>query len=230
MFKQIVTLFRGAAVDASEEFTDRHAITLLRQQIRDCANAVAASRKAVAIAIAQNEREAIQHKKLEEKIADLEARTVKAMEQGEEKLALEAAETIALLEAERDVSAQAQAQFNAEITRLKKTVRNAELKLKELQRGQRLAVATDKTQKMRQVHPSSGLSDLKEAEETLLRLRVRQQQMETTANAMAEMEETGDPASITEKLAEAGCGDPLKSSAQDVLDRLKKKKQKKKAA
>ncbi len=230
MFKQIVTLFRGAAQDAGEEFTDRHAITLLRQQIRDCANAVAASRKAVAVAIAQNEREAVQHKKLEENIADLEARTVKAMEQGEEKLALEAAETISLLEAERDVSAQAQAQFNAEITRLKKTVHNAELKLKELQRGQRLAVVTDKTQRMRQVHPSNGLSDLKEAEETLLRLRVRQQQIDTTANAMAEMEETGDPASITEKLAEAGCGEPLKSSAQDVLERLKNKKSKKKAA
>lgn len=229
MFKQIITLFRGAAVDAGEEFTDRHAIALLRQQIRDCANGVAASRKAVAVAIAQNEREAIQHKKLEDNIADLEARTLKAMGQGEEKLALEAAETISLLEAERDVSAQAQAQFNAEITRLKNTVRNAELKLKELQRGQRLAVVTDKTQRMREVHPSSGLSDLKEAEETLLRLRVRQKQIDTTANAMAEMAETGDPASITEKLAEAGCGDPLKSSAQDVLDRLKKKSKKKAA-
>ena len=230
MFKQIVTLFRGAAQDAGEEFTDRHAITLLRQQIRDCANAVAASRKAVAVAIAQNEREATQHKKLLNQIADLEARTVKAMEQGEEKLALEAAETISLLEAERDVSAQAQAQFEAEITRLKNSVRNAEMKLKELQRGQRLAVATDKTQKMRLVNPSSGLSDLKEAEETLLRLRVRQQQIDATSNAMAEMEETGNPVSITEKLAEAGCGEPLKSSAQDVLERLKNKKSKKKAA
>ena len=230
MFKQIVTLFRGAAQDAGEEFTDRHAITLLRQQIRDCANAVAASRKAVAVAIAQNEREATQHKKLLNQIADLEARTVKAMEQGEEKLALEAAETISLLEAERDVSAQAQAQFEAEITRLKNSVRNAEMKLKELQRGQRLAVATDKTQKMRLVNPSSGLSDLKEAEETLLRLRVRQQQIDATSYAMAEMEETGNPVSITEKLAEAGCGEPLKSSAQDVLERLKNKKSKKKAA
>lgn len=229
MFKQIVTLFRGAAVDASEEFTDRHAITLLRQQIRDCANAVACSRKAVAIAIAQNEQEAIQHKQLECKIVDLEKRTIKAVEQGEEKLALEAAETISLLEAERDVSGQAQAQFNAEIKRLKNTVRNAELKLKELQRGQRLAVATDKTQRMRVEHPSNGLSDLKEAEETLLRLRVRQQQINTTADAMAEMEQTGDPASITEKLADAGCGDPLKTSAQDVLERLKKKSKKKAA-
>ena len=229
MFKQILTLFRGAAVDAGEEFTDRHAITLLRQQIRDCANAVACSRKAVAVAIAQNEREACQHKQLEEKITDLEKRTVKAMEQGEDKLAMEAAETISLLEAERDISAEAQAKFNAEITRLKNTVRNAELKLKELQRGQRLAVATDKTQRMRAEHPSNGLSDLKEAEETLLRLRVRQQQIDTTADAMAEMEETGDPTSITEKLAAAGCGDPLKSSAQDVLARLGKKTKKKAA-
>ncbi len=227
MFKQIVTLVRGVAVETTEDFTDRHALAILKQQIRDCAHAVAASRKAVAIAIAQNEQEYMQHKCLVAKITDLEERTVAALDQGKKKLTLEAAETIALLEAERDVSAQAQSQFSEQISRLKFTVKNSETKLKELQRGYRLAAATDQTQKLRQSHPASDLSDLKEAEETLLRLRVRQQQIDTTAIAIAEMEQSDDPNRMTRKLAEAGCGDPLTSSAQDVLERLKKQAGKK---
>ena len=38
--------------------------------------------------------------------------------------------------------------------------------------------------------------------------------------AMAEMERTDDPSALTEKLAEAGCGAPLRTSADDVLARL----------
>lgn len=70
------------------------------------------------------------------------------------------------------------------------------------------------------------LSTLKDAEETLLRLRVRQQQIDTTASAISDMEESGDPERIIQKLAEAGCGTPQKSSAEDVLARLKKKTKK----
>jgi len=227
MLKQIITLFRGAATQASDDFTDRHALAILKQQLKDGAYAVDASRKAVAIAIAQNQQEATQHKQLVEKISDLESRTTQAIEQGKNKLALEAAETIALLEAEKEISNQAQEQFLTEITRLKNIVHKAELKLKELQRGQRLATATDQTQRLQKAHPNSGLSDLKDAQETLTRLRMRQTQIDGTADAIAEMEKTGDPTRMTQKLAEAGCGAPLKTSAQDVVDRLTKQKKKK---
>ena len=39
---------------------------------------------------------------------------------------------------------------------------------------------------------------------------------------MAAMEQTGDPAAVSEKLAAAGCGAPLRSSADAVLERLAK--------
>ena len=68
--------------------------------------------------------------------------------------------------------------------------------------------------------PGSTLSALKDAEETLLRLRTRQKQIDATAAAMAEMEQSGDPAAVSEKLAAAGCGAPLRSSADAVLERL----------
>jgi phage shock protein A len=195
---------------------------ILRQQIRDCADAIAAARRAVAIAIAQNEQEVVQFKRLVVRIDDLEKRTIAAIEQGQNELAREAAETIAMLEAERDASSEAQKSFSAEIERLKRIIRVSEMRLRELQRGQRIVAAVDSTQRLRESAPGSSLSALKDAEETLLRLRTRQKQIDATAAAMAEMEQSGDPAAVSEKLAAAGCGAPLRTSADAVLERLTK--------
>jgi phage shock protein A len=226
MFKQLFALIRGRAYESAEMVSDANALAILRQQIRDCTSAIDAARKAVAIAIAQNEQEIAQGRKLAARIDDLEKRTIAALEQGKDDLTREAAETIALLESERDASFEAQKNFGAEIGRLKKTVGASEMRLRELERGQRVAAATDKTQRLRSVAPGSGLSALKDAEETLLRLRVRQKQMDAAAVAMAEMEQSNDPSALSEKLGAAGCGAPLKSSADDVLQRLAKKAKK----
>ncbi|WP_099557453.1 PspA/IM30 family protein [Hartmannibacter diazotrophicus] len=221
MFKQLFALVRGEAFEAAERTVDRHALPILRQQIRDCAAAIEAARKAVAVAIAQNDQEIRQHNRIVERIADLEQRTLAALEQGRDDLAREAAETIACLEAERDASAEAQAQFAGEIDRLKRIVRLSRARLADLERGQRIAAATDRTQRLRETGHGHSLSTLKDAEETLGRLRLRQRQIDVAAEAMAEMEACGDPAAMSEKLAKAGCGAPLKASADDVLSRLK---------
>ena len=220
MLKQFFALVRGRSYEAAETVVDRNALVILRQQIRDCADAIAAARRAVAIAIAQNEQEVVQFKKLVARIDDLEKRTIAAIEQGQNELAREAAETIAMLEAERDASSEAQKSFSTEIERLKRIIRVSEMRLRELQRGQRIVAAVDSTQRLRESAPGSSLSALKDAEETLLRLRTRQKQIDATAAAMAEMEQSGDPAAVSEKLAAAGCGAPLRSSADAVLERL----------
>ena len=222
MLKQFFALVRGRSYEAAETVVDRNALVILRQQIRDCADAIAAARRAVAIAIAQNEQEVVQFKKLVVRIDDLEKRTIAAIEQGQNELAREAAETIAMLEAERDASSEAQKSFSTEIERLKRIIRVSEMRLRELQRGQRIVAAVDSTQRLRESAPGSSLSALKDAEETLLRLRTRQKQIDAAAAAMAEMEQSGDPAAVSEKLAAAGCGAPLRSSADAVLERLAK--------
>jgi len=222
MLKQFFALVRGRSYEAAETVVDRNALVILRQQIRDCADAIAAARRAVAIAIAQNEQEVAQFKKLVVRIDDLEKRTIAAIEQGQNELAREAAETIAMLEVERDASSEAQKSFSTEIERLKRIIRVSEMRLRELQRGQRIVAAVDSTQRLRESAPGSSLSALRDAEETLLRLRTRQKQIDATAAAMAEMEQSGDPAAVSEKLAAAGCGAPLRSSADAVLERLAK--------
>ncbi len=223
MFRQVATLFRGLAHDAGERFTDRHALLILEQQIRDAARAVAAARKAVAIAIAQNAQEARQHQNLRTRITDLESRAVAALNKGLEDLAREAAETIAQLEAESEVSQQALAVFEEEITRLKANVRAAEAKLRDVQRGQRLASATEAAQRMRGSVGDDNFQSLAEAEATLFRLRQRQQEFDLTQRAMVDMDPRNNPSRMSEKLAEAGCGDPIKPRADDVLARLRKR-------
>ena len=222
MFKLISILLRGRAHDAEQAFADRNAVPLLAQQIRDAAQSIQSARRSVAVAIAQNEQEVVQFRKLVARIEDLEKRTIAAIEQSQNELAREAAETIAMLEAERDASSEAQKSFGTEIERLKRIIRVSEMRLRELQRGQRIVAAVDSTQRLRESAPGSSLSALKDAEETLLRLRTRQKQIDATAAAMAEMEQSGDPAAVSEKLAAAGCGAPLGTSADAVLERLTK--------
>ncbi|MBY3225759.1 PspA/IM30 family protein [Rhizobium laguerreae] len=221
MFKLISILLRGRAHDAEQAFADRHAVPLLSQQIRDAAQSIQSARRSVAVAIAQNEQEKGQHGAIVARIADLESRASAALAKGNEGLAREAAEAIAYLEAERDASEKAQSQFTLAIDKLKGIVRASEARLQELQRGERLARATQEAQKLDVAVAGPGLATLDDAEETLARLRLRQSQNELTAVALKDMESAIRPAGIIEKLANAGFGAPLRSSADDVLARLK---------
>ncbi|MBY5797692.1 PspA/IM30 family protein [Rhizobium leguminosarum] len=221
MFKLISILLRGRVHDAEQAFADRHAVPLLSQQIRDAAQSIQSARRSVAVAIAQNEQEKVQHGAIVARIADLETRASAALAKGNEGLAREAAEAIAYLEAERDASEKAQSQFTSAIDKLKGIVRASEARLQELQRGERLARATQEAQKLDVAVAGPGLATLDDAEETLARLRLRQSQNELTAAALKDMEGAIRPAGIIEKLANAGFGAPLRTSADDVLARLK---------
>jgi phage shock protein A len=220
MFKQILTLIRGQVFDAEQEFVDRNALPLLAQQIRDVEEAMQATRRAVAVTIAQNQQEEAQYRLLKAKINDLESRTIAALEQGKDVLAREAAEAIALLEAECQTSEAAQAQFAAEISKLQTVIRNSEARIRELKRGERLARATDSAQRLNNTLPG-GLSTIKEAEATLERLRGRQRQIDLTAAVLMEMDQATEPSAIIGKLADAGCGTPLRTTGDDVLARLR---------
>ncbi len=222
MFNAILTLIRGRAFEAEQTFIDRNAVPLLAQQIRDAASAIQSAQRAVAVAVAQNEQEKSQHAAIAGRIADLENRAVAALQKGNDELARQAAEAIAQLEAERDASEKAQAQFTATIGKLKATVRASEARLQELQRGERLARATEQTQKLTAAcDDNSGLATLDEAEETLARLQAYQNRCEIAASTMKEMDAASRQATIIEKLANAGFGAPLGPSADDVLARLR---------
>jgi phage shock protein A len=227
MFKTVVTLFRGSVAAAGEELEDRTALLVLDQQMRDAAAAVERSKRTLALAIAQDQQEGRRLDATNARIADLETRATAAIEGGREDLAREAAQAIADLEAERDAAVTARTLFAAEISRLKRHVANAEARISELDRGRRIARASEAMRALRR----SGIeaarpyeSTLPEAEQTLKRLRERQMEAQAADDALIELDAASGPLATAEKLAEQGFGPRLKTTADDVLARLKAKR------
>ena len=223
MFRHLVTVMRGRAARAEEAFDDAHALLILEQQMREGTAAVTASRKAVALAIAQCEAERQALVRLEIRIADLETRTLAALESGQEALAREAAESIALLEGERDALRESVATFEADIVRLRKGLRSSEHRLRELRRGQRIANAADRAARVREIVADGGVSALAEAETTLEKLRARQTEGDVAAAAMESLDPERASARMSERLAEAGCGAPITTTADAVIERLRER-------
>ena len=227
MFKTIVTLFRGSVAAAGEELEDRTALLILDQQMRDAGSAVERSKRTLALAIAQDQQEGRKLEATCARIADLETRAVAALDGGREDLAKEAAESIAGLEADRDAAMTARALFATEIARLKRHVASAQARITELDRGRRVARASEAVRSLRR----SGIeaarpyeSTLPEAENTLKRLRDRQMEAQAADEAFSELDAASGPLATAEKLAEQGFGPRLKSTADDVLARLNAKR------
>ena len=80
MFKTVLTLFRGRVAAAEEELEDRTALLILDQQMRDAAAAVERSKRALALAIAQDQQEGRRLDTTNERIADLEVRATAALD------------------------------------------------------------------------------------------------------------------------------------------------------
>jgi phage shock protein A len=223
MLKMFLTFVRGGAAIAEERFADRNALLILDQQMRDAATAFERAKKALAIAIAQDRQETERLASSSARIADLENRVAAALAAGDESLAREGAEAIAALEADRDAAAGAQALFAAEILRLRRHVAQAQARIAELDRGRRVARASEAVRQMRQGRIEPGPAHeatLAEAEQTLKGLRERQVEAEASETALDELDGAA-AASVTEKLAAKGFGPRLRTTAEDVLERLR---------
>src|SRR5229473_2730720 len=219
MFKTVLTLFRGSVAAAGEELEGRNALLILDQQMRDAATAVERAKRTLALAIAQDQQEGRRLDATNARIADLDA--------GREDLAREAAESIAALEADRDAAMTARTLFAAEISRLKRQVASAEARINELDRGRRIARASEAVRALRRGGVEAARpyeSTLPEAENTLKRLRERQMEAQAADQALIEIDVASGPLATAEKLAEQGFGPRLKSTADDVLARLNAKR------
>ncbi len=216
MFKTVLTLFRGSVAAAGEELEGRNALLILDQQMRDAATAVERAKRTLALAIAQDQQEGRRLDATNARIADLEIRATAALDGGREDLAREAAEHIAALEADRDAA-----------MTLKRQVANAEVRITELDRGRRIARASEAVRAVRRGGVEAARpyeSTLPEAENTLKRLRERQMEAQAADQALIEIDAASGPLATAEKLAEQGFGPRLKSTADDVLARLNAKR------
>ncbi|MFO1125231.1 MAG: PspA/IM30 family protein [Methylocystis sp.] len=226
MFKTVVTLMRGRAFEADERLADRHALTLLDQQMRDSAASVERAKKALALAIAQDRAEERKLAATREQMAELETRAVEALKGGREDLAAKAAENIAALEGDAQAAEKARTIFSAEIAKLERHVRGQSTRLAELERGRRIARAAESVRVMRRGRLENApchQATLSEAETTLARLREQQTQACAAETALDALDAEPQAESLNETLANEGFGPPVKPRAVDVLAKLKEK-------
>jgi phage shock protein A len=223
MFKLFVTLLRGRNADTAETIADQMALPLLRQQMRDSAAGVETARRSVAMVMAYAERERKSAARITVQLADLETRAMDALAKGRDDLAAEAAGAIAQLEAESATTARALATYDAEIAHLRGVLVDAEARLRDLQRGQRMVIATDHTQRLRGSAAVTATNSLADAEATLARLQERQANTEATRAGLLELSASTNAEAMQNRLAAAGCGAPLRPDAATVLQRLKSK-------
>jgi phage shock protein A len=222
MMKVLNLLTRGAIADQAQTLHDANAVVILRQQIRDAAGALAIARRELAVAMAYHAAEERALAALGSRIDTVSDGARKALAEGREDLGQDAATLIAALEDERGDRQAAMDRFAAEINGLKALVLAGQARLHDLDRGLQTARATEAVRRAglngrRVVAMSTGA--LGEAEETLARLRSRQQGETDICDALATLgaEAAGD---VEQRLNAAGFG-AGRTDPKAVLDRLR---------
>lgn len=190
-------------------------------------------KRTLALAIAQDQQEGSRLATTERQIADLESRVLAALEGDRDELARDGAEAIARLEADRDAARAARSLFAREIARLRDYVNRAEMRIAAVDRRRRVARAAEAVRHVRRGRVETAMphqATLSEAEETLKRLRERQDEAATAEEVLEQIDAATAPAAAAERLAGEGFGPPMHTTADDVIARLKARGPQQKAA
>lgn len=222
MFQAVKTLIAGVNAQASEHFTDRFAVDLLNQKIRESEAMLANTKQTLASIILRERTERANLEALSGQIADLELRTAAALKAGSENLAIDAAAAIASLENERTLRVKTVAGLEERAQRMRLSVEKMHRRILDLRQGAIHATAVDAEHKaQRQLNRTIGASSsVKEAEDLLARILGRDDPLIET-EVLDEIDEELGHAKIAGRLADAGFGQPLKVRAEDVLLRLR---------
>ena len=109
---------------------------------------------------------------------------------------------------------------------MRQLVRNGERRIADLERGRRTAEAAEAVRRLRTRGVwtvGANASALRDAEETLDRLRRNQTESDAADDAFDELAgERGGADALKAKLEQAGFGERTKPTAASVLDRLKR--------
>jgi phage shock protein A len=187
----------------------------LDRSIAAAGYAHASARRALAVAMAEEQREADRRAALAAKASELEKRAVEALRAGREDLAMQASEAIASIATEINASERASQRFAAEVALARREVDAQRRRLSELDRGRRLArIGNALTATTHNSH--TGLDSFSDAEAALAQVIAENQ------DARFVREEMAPPAEhLIERMSDAGFGDPVRVRASDVLAQLR---------
>lgn len=225
MWSKLITAVRGGVNDMGDTIIDTQAIRILDQEIRDADEELKKSRESLAEIMAKQKVAEESLKRYDVKIAEYDGYGIKALQTGDEALALEVAAQIANIEEQRGVEQQQVDEYADSVAKLRKTIAQAESNIKRLKQQVDIVKATESVQKA-QITVARRYGGSKAKLQTALDSmeRVRRRQTETAArlDANEELVNELDNDPLKEKLKKAGIISG-NSGAEAVLARLKVK-------
>ncbi|MFK7752638.1 MAG: PspA/IM30 family protein [Sedimentitalea sp.] len=222
MFNTIKTLITGANARAEEAVRDAYSIELIDQKIREAQQGLKSAKLALAGLIQRERSETRQIEMLSQRIDDLCSRTTQALEQGQGGLAQEAAQAIADMENERNLRRDTISRLETRVLRLRQSVETANRRIVDLKQGAIAARAVRKEQELqgRLNRTLSGDSPMDEAADLIANVMKRDDPFEQS-EILREIDAGLNHSDVADRMAAAGLGAATRTTAGDVLSRLK---------
>lgn len=225
VLSKLVTALKGGVTEAGEAIVDTQALRILDQEIRDADEALNQSKDSLASVIARQKLAEERAGKIQASIDENEGYALKALEQSDEKLAMDVAEKIASLETKLETEKAAGEGFANSAEQLRDAIAQAEKDVQYMKNQVDTVKATANVQKAEAAvseRHSGNNSKLRTAMESLERIKEKQAMNSAKMSAARDMANEGGASSLDKRLEEAGIKESNK--AADVLERLKQKR------
>ena len=224
MFTTLRTLFVGANARAEEHVRDVFAIELIDQKIRETEAQLKAAKNTLATLVQRQRSEKTMLTGLKQRTDTLMERAMAAMEAGREDMAQDAAAVIAQLENEATLRRATVDRLDSQAARLRESVDIGHRRVLELKQGAITAKAIRREQDVqRRLNTTLGSqSSADEAQDMINRVVGADDPFEHS-EILKEIEQGLTHQNLDDRLAAEGFGPATKSTAADVLARLKSK-------
>lgn len=226
VLSKIFTAIRGGAREAGEAVVDANAVRIFEQEIVDAKKHIQKAKDSLTTVMAEKMQAARKLDTTKNDIVENEHYAGKALEQGDEALALQVAEKIADLEKNLGEHQQIHDNCAHHIEKLKDQIQAAERQISENERQLNMIKTTESVHKATAAISDSFVSSgskVINAKESLERIKKRQLMREDKLKAAQELNSDNFDSSLQGKLKDAGIINDGSTSANAVLERLKSK-------
>ena len=204
---RLFTAVRGGVNEAAEGIADTQAVRILDQQVRDAESALVKAQTDLAGLMGRA-------KLARDKVADLEQKHARdmavlerAVEQGQDQLAQELADRIAILEGELERERRSQDELSRKEVELRDTVGKIRQRIQAMKREIDTVKVTESVQKAQEAivaHGAGATSTLSNAAASLQRLKEKQAARAAQFEAAGKLEEIQSGGDLDRRLADAG--------------------------
>ena len=223
LWGSLFTAVKGGANEAAEKAADANAVRILDQQVRDADAALIRAQTDLAGLMGKAKLSRDKVADLEQKYARDMAVVERAVEQGQDALAQELADRIAILEGELERERRSFGELSSKEVQLRESVTQIRQKIQAMRREIDTVKVTESVQKAQAAivsHGAGAVSTLSNAAASLQRLKEKQAGRAAQFEAANKLEEIQSGGDLDRRLASAGLLEGPGSGAS-ILARVK---------